>query len=68
MSLVWAVALVNCAVIIIIIIIIITIFISIIIIIWEFFTLKLADGFSLEFEWQQAFTNIHDSSLYSVLY
>ena len=29
------------------------IIIIIIIIIWEFFTPALADGFSLEFEWQQ---------------
>ena len=33
---------------------------------WEFFTSALADGLSLEFEWQQISSNIQDSSQYSV--
>ena len=36
----------------------------IILIFWEFFTLVLADGFSLEFEWQQVFSSLQDSSQY----
>ena len=32
---------------------------------WEFFTSTLADGFPLEFEWQQVFSSLHDSSQYS---
>ena len=32
---------------------------------WEFFTLALADGFSLEFEWQQVSSSLQDSSQYS---
>ena len=31
----------------------------------EFFTSVLADGFSLEFEWQQVSSSLQDSSLYS---
>ena len=31
----------------------------------EFFRLALADGFSLEFEWQQVFSSLQDSSQYS---
>ena len=31
----------------------------------EFFTSVLADGFSLEFEWQQFFSSLQDSSQYS---
>ena len=31
---------------------------------WEFFTPVLANGFSLEFEWQQVFSNFQDSSQY----
>ena len=31
----------------------------------EFFTLALADGFSLEFEWQQVSSSLQDSSRYS---
>ena len=33
---------------------------------WEFFTSVLADGFSVEFEWQQASSSFQDSSQYSV--
>ena len=33
----------------------------------KFFTLELADGFSLEFEWQQFSASLQDSSQYSVL-
>ena len=33
--------------------------IIIIIIIWEFFTSALADGLSLEFEWQQVLSSLH---------
>ena len=48
---------------------ILLIFIIIIIIIMfihlEFFTTVLADGFSLEFEWQQIFSSLQDSSQYS---
>ena len=29
---------------------------------WQFFTPALADGFPLEFEWQQIFTRLLDSS------
>ena len=32
---------------------------------FEFFTLALADGFSLESEWQQLFLSLQDSSQYS---
>ena len=32
---------------------------------WDFFTLALADSFSLEFDWQQTPSNLLDSSLYS---
>ena len=32
---------------------------------WEFFPSVLADGFSLEFEWQQVFSSLQDSSQYS---
>ena len=32
---------------------------------WEFFTSALADGFSLEFEWQQVSSSLQDSSQYS---
>ena len=32
---------------------------------WEFFTKTLADGFSLEFEWQQVSSGLLDSSRYS---
>ena len=54
-------------IIIIIIIIIITIIIIIIIIIYSLrvFTSVLADGFSLEFEWQQVSSSLQDSSQYS---
>ena len=31
----------------------------------EFFTSALADGFSLEFEWQQVSSSLQDSSQYS---
>ena len=31
----------------------------------EFFTLALADGLSLEFEWQQVYSSLQDSSKYS---
>ena len=31
----------------------------------QFFTSALADGFSLEFEWQQVSTSLQDSSQYS---
>ena len=31
----------------------------------EFFTSVLADGFSLEFEWQQVSSSLRDSSQYS---
>ena len=48
--------------IIIIIIIIINIIIIIIITPLEFFTSVLADGFSLEFEWQQVSSSLQDSS------
>ena len=42
-------------------------FISIIIIIYslEFITSALADGLSLEFEWQQVSSSLQDSSQYS---
>ena len=52
---------------IIIIIIIVIIFFIIIIIIYslEFFTSALADGLSLEFEWQQNSSSLQDSSPYS---
>ena len=32
---------------------------------WEFFTSDLADGFSLEFEWQQVSSSYQDFSHYS---
>ena len=32
---------------------------------WEFFTSALADGLSLESEWQQVFSSLQDSSQYS---
>ena len=32
---------------------------------WKFFSPVLADGFLLEFEWQQVFSNLQDSSRYS---
>ena len=32
---------------------------------WEFFTSVLADGLSLEFEWQQVSSSLRDSSQYS---
>ena len=32
---------------------------------WEFFTAELADGLSLEFEWQQVPSSLKDSSQYS---
>ena len=34
---------------------------------WEFFTSALVDGLSLEFEWQQVSSSLHDSSQYSVV-
>ena len=37
----------------------------IIITLWEFFTPALADGLSLESEWQQVSSNLQDSSQYS---
>ena len=40
-------------------------FIIIIIHSLEFFTSILADGFSLEFEWQQVSSSLQDSSQYS---
>ena len=43
----------------------IIIIIIIIIIIWVLFTPALADGFSLEFKWQQVSSSLQDSSLYS---
>ena len=45
--------------------IIIIIIIIIIIYSWEFFISVLADGFSLEFEWQQISSSLQDSSQYS---
>ena len=36
-----------------------------ILIIWEYFTLALADGFPLESEWQQVFSSLQDASRYS---
>ena len=39
----------------------------IILLFWEFFTSVLADGFSLEVEWQQISLNLWDFSLYSGL-
>ena len=45
--------------------IIIIIIIIIIIYSWEFFTSALADGLSLEFEWQQVSSSLQDSSQYS---
>ena len=50
----------NCVQKIITIIIVIIIFTS-----WEFFTSVLADGLSLEFEWQQVSSNLQDCSQYS---
>ena len=44
---------------------IITIIIIIILLLWEFFTPALADGFPLEFEWQQVSSSLQDSSQYS---
>ena len=44
---------------------VIIIIIIIIISLLEFFTLVLADGFSLEFEWQQVSSSPQDSSQYS---
>ena len=41
------------------------IIIIIIIILVEFFTSTLADGISLEFEWQQVSSSLQDSSQYS---
>ena len=38
------------------------IIIIIILLFWEFFTPTLADGFSLEFEWQQVSSSLQDSS------
>ena len=35
---------------------------------WEFFTAVLADGLSLEFEWQQVFSSLQDFSQYSSRY
>ena len=32
---------------------------------WEFFSLALADDFSLEFKWQQVSSSLQDSSQYS---
>ena len=37
----------------------------IILLLWKFFTPALADGPSLEFEWQQVFSSLQDSSQYS---
>ena len=34
---------------------------------WQFFTSELTDGFLLEFEWQQIFSSLQDSSQYSSL-
>ena len=45
--------------------IIIIIIIIIIITSWEFFTSALADGLSVEFEWQQVSSSLQDSSQYS---
>ena len=47
---------------------IIIIIIIIILLIWEFFILASADGFSLEFEWQQVSSSLQDSSQYSGRY
>ena len=44
---------------------IIIIIIIIIIYLFEFFTSVLADGLSLEFEWQQIFPSLQDYSRYS---
>ena len=41
------------------------IIIIIILLLWEFFTPTLADGFSLDFEWQQVPSSLLDSSQYS---
>ena len=41
------------------------IFIIIILLLWEFFTLALTDGFSLEFEWQKVSSSLQNSQ-YSV--
>ena len=35
-------------------------------ILWDFFLSVLADGFSMEFEWQQVLSSLQDSSQYSV--
>ena len=43
---------------------IIVIVIIIILLFWEFFTSALADGFSLEIEWQQVSSSLQDSSQY----
>ena len=40
------------------------IIIIIIMLFWEFFTAALADGFSLEFKWQQVSLSLQDSSQY----
>ena len=39
--------------------------IIIVLLLWEFFTLALADGFSVEFEWLQVSSSLQDSSQYS---
>ena len=44
---------------------VITIIITIIWLFWVFFAPSLADGFSLEFEWQQVSSSLLDSSQYS---
>ena len=49
---------------IIIIVIIIIIIIIILLLFWEFFPSALADGFSLEYEWQQVSSSLQDSSQY----
>ena len=51
--------------IVVVVIIIIIIIIIIILLFWEFF---LADGFSLEFEWQQITSSLQDSFQYSGRY
>ena len=41
------------------------IIIIIILLLWEFFAIALADGFSLEFKWQEVSLSLQDSSQYS---
>ena len=50
---------------IIIIIIIIVVVVVVILLFWEIFTSTLADGLSQEFEWQQVYLSLQDTSQYS---